>query len=286
MTTPTDQRPPWYDLAQTALTAAVDNDPDTTAIAINAIADIHGATAIPEVLQAIIDTTLETAYGVTEHVGATSLSFEQNEDVDPAVTWSGLMIQARASGNHTQWATLINNAGQAGNSTWTRNVWALFGVCATAIRARDDLAAIREANARAQKHQRATSAHQFTTNSGHTLRSRPIDPRDASPDDQHLLEPHGNALYAVAVYTAGNRDAAATDMHSNMESFARQHGFTLCPVRHTEDVEIEQILHSSRAEVRVALAAAQEATGAPGILMRGWRHPRACPGTSTAGTAR
>jgi hypothetical protein len=100
-------------------------------------------------------------------------------------------------------------------------------------------------------------------------------------DDRHLACPHGAGLYMFTSYpvgVAGARDRFVEVAHREIEALAEQTGITPCREPHVEDIELWQIPHSGRAQVRAACRQMEHQTGRHVAILRCWRHSGgACP---------
>lgn len=128
-------------------------------------------------------------------------------------------------------------------------------------------------------------ADQDITGPGHTARCVHPDPRDFSPDDRGLVQPHGPGVYVIGAYpqgVPGARDKALTVIADQIEITARHDGLVLCPELHSEDVpSVDRLLHTGRPHALRVVAEMEQRTGRLGVLIRCWRHfGDVCPDTA------
>jgi hypothetical protein len=113
---------------------------------------------------------------------------------------------------------------------------------------------------------------------GHVAETSPVDARDLSPDDEHLLHPHGDAAYGLTIYPVDHPDGITRNdvAHTAHALLAEQTTDTLCGVEHTEDVPDAGLPHTARAKFQKILAE-RRAQGGEWVALRVWQHFGTCP---------
>jgi hypothetical protein len=108
----------------------------------------------------------------------------------------------------------------------------------------------------------------------------PFDARDLSPDDEHLMHPHGDAAYGVTIYPMDHegitRDDVVQAAHALLAEQTADTLPLLCGVEHSEDVPDDGLPHTARTKFQEILAE-RRAQGGEWAILRVWQHYGPCP---------
>jgi hypothetical protein len=104
-----------------------------------------------------------------------------------------------------------------------------------------------------------------------------VDPRDASPDDQHLSG-DGPGFYLYAIYDGlqVTRVDALDLTHTALANLAAARDTATCGTVHNLDVTIDGLPHTARSDAAAALADAERTIGRNCHIVRVWTHFAGC----------
>lgn len=133
--------PPWFELARRALWLASRDELERAVRTVERMAREHGVGAVPEAMQAWMDTVLR-ARGLPVTGEPVTLTFVEPgtgqisgaDDVTPEWAWAGRLIAARAADDPDTYRALIDSVPD--NAVWSRRVTTVLVMCAVNLRGR------------------------------------------------------------------------------------------------------------------------------------------------------